>query len=71
MRRDFTLAIEQHHYSKLTPFRSFMQRRALKAIKTGRASVVTLDNSLSADEHARVIDEFIQDLGLLTRIVGC
>lgn len=71
MRTDFTIAIEQHHYSKLTPFWSVMQRRALKAIKTGRASVVTLEDSLSADEHERVIDEFIQDLDLLTRIVGC
>jgi hypothetical protein len=71
MRKDFAIAIEQHHNSKLTTFRSFMQRRALKAIKTSGASVVTLDNSPSADEHKRVIDEFVQDLGLLTRIVGC
>ena len=71
MRKDFAIAIEQHHKCKLTTFRSFMQRRALKAAKTSGASVVTLDNSLSADEYKRVIDEFVQDLGLLTRIVGC
>jgi hypothetical protein len=62
---------EQRNSSKLTTFPRVIRPRSLEATKTCEASIITLDSYRLSNKRKRVMDEFAEDLTMLTRIIGC